>query len=253
MNLDSIITFLLNGFCLSDEYREGLNIHINKKFVKHNNSSVLKIIIPQWGDEEFFATRILIRRLHKEGYSCLYFCLPKDILSSNVKDTIKFFNSITEQIKRDIQKLKDEYNFQRIDIIAASLGCVSACLIANGNKDIQNLFLLVPGSCLAQSLWNGIRTQKLRNIYEQQNINQEQLKNIWKDLAPKNNINLMNDKNIFIAISKSDKLISYSFGKELADLVKKLYPKDTTIKENNYLGHYLTVAKYYLFDKALLK
>lgn len=221
MSLDSIIIFLLNGSCSTDKYKEGLNIHINKRFVRHDNSSVLKIIIPQWGDKESIATRILIRRLHKEGYSCLSFCLPRDILSSNPKDTIKFFNSIAEQLKCDIQKLKAEYNFQRIDIIAASLGCVSACLIANGNKDVQNLFLLVPGSCLASSLWNGIRTQELRKIYEHQNINQEQLKSIWKDLAPKNNIDLMGNKNIFIAISQSDKLIPYRLGKEFAEFNEK--------------------------------
>ena len=130
---------------------------------------------------------------------------------------------------------------------------MNACLIANDNDDIQNLFFIVPGSCLASSLWNGIRTQKLKNIYERQNISQEQLKTSWGNLAPKNNLDAMRNKNIFISISKSDKVIPYCFGKELAYLAKKLYPNNAIVQENSRLGHYLTIVKYYLFDKELLE
>ena len=112
---------------------------------------------------------------------------------------------------------------------------------------------MVPGSCLASSLWKGIRTQKLKKIYEKQNIKLEQLQTLWQSLAPKNNISALDNKNIFIAISKSDKVIPYPFGKELADLVKTKYPQNTSIAENKYLGHYFTVLKYYFFSKKLLE
>lgn len=251
MSLDNIINFLSNSFDFFDE-EEHSEIYINKQFVK-NKSSVLKVILPPWGDGNSFITKILIWRLKKSGCSCLIYFFPRSILSSNINDTIFFFNSIRNQIKSDILKLKVEYKFQRIDIIAPSLGGVSACLIANDNDDIQNLFLIVPGSCLASSLWNAITTQKLKNIYEHQNINEEQLKILWESLDPENNFNAMINKNIFIAISKSDKVILYRFGKELADLANKLYPNNVVIQENSYLGHYLTVIKYYLFNKELLK
>lgn len=252
MSIDNIINFLSNGFDYFDK-EECSEIYINKKFAINNKSSVLKIILPPWGDGESFLTKILIWRLKKRGYSCLAYFFPKYILSSNISDTSKFYISIKDQIRSDILKFKAEYNFQKIDIIAPSLGVVSACLIADDNENIQNLFFIVPGSCLASSLWNGVRTQKLKNVYEHQNINQEQLKKSWESLAPKNNINAMRNKNIFIAISKSDRVIPYCFGKELADLAKKLYPTNVVIQENNYLGHYLTVIKYYSFDKELLK
>ncbi|KKT19253.1 MAG: hypothetical protein UW02_C0013G0036, partial [Candidatus Nomurabacteria bacterium GW2011_GWB1_43_7] len=48
-------------------------------------------------------------------------------------------------------------------------------------------------------------------------------------------------------------VIPYVFGKEFASLVKDLYPNNTIIKENNFLGHFVTVVKYYLFSKELLK
>ncbi|MFA6099053.1 MAG: hypothetical protein WCV50_05985 [Patescibacteria group bacterium] len=253
MSLDNIINFLSNGLYSSDKKEEGVEFNINKKFIKNDSSSTLKIILPPWGDKESIISRILIRRLNKKGYSCLAYFFPRHILSSDVDKTVEFFNTIKERVKSDIKKLKAEYNFQKIDIIAPSLGVVSACLIANGNQDISNLYFIVPGSCLAASLWNGIRTQHLKNIYEKQGINQEKLINIWGSLAPKNNINALAGKNIFIAISRSDKIIPYRFGKELADLMTKLYPQTTVVQENGHLGHYLTVIKYYLSGKELLE
>ena len=253
MSFDNIISFLLNSFDSGNKEKNS-EIHIGKKFTKNNNSSVLKIILlAREGEGEAYITKILIRRLHKKGYSSLSYFFPKHLPSSNANKTINNFDFIKNQIKFDILKIKTEHNFQKIDIIAPSLSVVSACLIANDNDNIQNLFLLVPSSCLASSLWNGIRTQKLKNTYEHQNINQEDLKNRWKNLAPKRNINTMRGKNIFIAISKSDKVIPYHFGKELTNLTKKLHPNNTIIQENTYIGHYFTVIKYYLFNKELLK
>lgn len=252
MSLDNIINLLFSGLDFFNKEKSS-KFYINKKFIKNSNSSVLKIILPPRDDEKSLITKLLIWRLHKKGYSCLAYFFPRNILSSDVYHTIDNFSLIKDQIRLDIHKLKAEHNFQKIDLIAPSLGVVSACLIANDNDDISNLFLIVPGSCLASSLWNGIRTQKLKNIYESQNIKQEQLKNIWKDLAPKNNMNVMSNKKIFITISKSDKIIPYCFGKELANLVKKLYPDNTIIQENSHLGHYLTVLKCFLFSGELLK
>lgn len=252
MSIDYIISFLYNCFDFSNN-TEGFTIQIDKKFIQSKNSSVLKIILPTWGEGETLITKILIWRLHQKGHSCLAYFFPKHLLSNNPNNTVEFFNLIKDQIKSDIEKFKSQFNFKRIDIITASLGVVSACLIANNNDGIKNLFFIVPGSCLASSLWNGTRTQKLKNAYKSQNINQEQLQAMWKMLAPKDNIDSMNYKNIFIAISKSDKVIPYCFGRELADLIKNSYPKNTTVKENKLLGHYLTIVKYYLFDKTLLK
>ncbi len=252
---DKIINFLwvTNRF---EKYSKNVNFtadEIQRFFIYKEHSFALKIILLGWSSGLSWITKILARRISRKGFSCLVYSLPRTILPHDTNLAPKRFSIIKEFIKQDIANIKSQYNFQKIDIIAVSLGVVSACLIANDNDDIQNLFFIVPGSCLTSSLWNGIKTQKLKNIYERQNINQEQLKISWKSLAPKNNASTMANKNIFIAISKSDKVIPYCFGKELADLVKKLYPNNTIVQENSYLGHYLTAIKYYLFDKELLK
>lgn len=194
----------------------------------------------------------MVRRLSRRGFSCLVYSLPRTILPHNPNLASEIFNSAKESIKEDIIKIKSQYNFIKIDIIAPSLGVVLACLIANDNKDVTNIFFLVPGNSLASPLWDGVGTQKLKQIYETQGFNKRKLEKLWHTLAPKNNINGLRGKGIFVAISKSDKVISYCYGKEFAELSKKLYP-DTIIRENLYLGHYLTAIRYYLFDNELLK
>lgn len=252
MSQDNIFNFLYNFFDFSNN-KGSSRVVVSKVFLKNNNTSVLKIIIPPRGGGESFIDKILIKRLYKKGYSCLSYYVSSSILSSNINETIKSFDLLVNQIKADISELKNEHDFKRIDVIATSLGVIGACLTANNNNSIDNLFFIVPGSSLALPLWDGISTQDLRTIYEKQNINREQLESAWKTLAPKNNVSLLSDKNIFISISKQDNVIPYVFGKEFVDLFKKIYPNKTTIQESSYLGHYLTILKYYLFSDDLLK
>jgi len=252
MSIDNVVNFIFNKLEIFNKEPKP-EFFIEKRFFKKENSSVLKIILPPRGRDRLLVTKVLIRRFRKRSYSSLEYFFPEEVLYPDPNDTLKFFDFMKNKVRSDIRELKEKYSFDRIDIIAPSLAVVSACLVANNNEDISNIYLLVPGSCLASSLWKGIRTEKLKRIYEKQNIKLEQLQTLWKNLAPKNNINALDNKNIFIAISKSDKVIPYSFRKELADLVKTKYPQNTSIVENGYLGHYFTVLKYYFFSKKLLE
>ncbi len=150
---------------------------IQKLFIHKENSLALKIILPGWGDGLSWVTKILVRRLSRRGYSCLAYSLPKTILPYDPNLAPGIFSIVKETIKRDIKDIKSQYNFKRLDIIAPSLGVVIACLVANDNRDITNTFFMVPGSCLASSLWDGARTQRLKQVYTTQGIDKEKLKN----------------------------------------------------------------------------
>ncbi len=251
MNFDKIITSVLPRTYL-EKYRLGNDTHhIRKKFIHKQGSSSLFIVLPPWGDGAGLP-RFLTHHLVKLGNSCLVYSFPRSILSPDPKLTLKIFHEIAGKIKTDIALIKQKYNFQQIEIIAPSLGCVSGLMTANGNKDVTGLYLIAPGSCLASSLWDGIRTRKLKGIYENKNINKEYLKILWQSIAPKNNLNALKDKKIILITSKSDKIIPYCYGKELGDLLKKQYP-ETVIQENRYLGHYLTTIKFYLFPNVWMK
>jgi hypothetical protein len=208
MSPDYIIDFLYNVVDLFK--KENIQkFSIQKTFLINKRTSVLKVVISPKGDQVPPTDRILIKRLYKKGYSCLYYYISGSVLSTDANETLNNFIQIRNEIRQDISKYKTEYNFERIDLISSSLGNISACLITNGNDDVNNLSLIVPGSCLASSLWNSIRTEGLRSEYEDQGMNETILKDLWNDLDPINNMDGWGNKNIFLAISKCDKVIPY--------------------------------------------
>lgn len=246
MSFDYIIKFLwLTNYFEKFPDPKGKNYPIEKYFRHASRADELIVVLPFWKSWTF-ANKLLNWRALRSGKSCLFYSFSPELLSSDPEYTLQEFHKIKAQVRQDISDLKKQYGYSKIKIIATSLGVVSAMMIADGNKDVDELLLIVPGSCLASSLWDGIRTQRLKKIYEQKGIDKEKLQKMWKELAPKNNVSQIEGKKIHVAISKSDKLIPYKYGKEFADILKE---KGASIKESIFPGHYISIIQFYLFGK----
>jgi len=223
-----------------------------RKITRHfSYRSCLKlyVVIPYWtATMSQFPMQVLTKRILNAGYSCLIYQFPKRILSDNIYLTQEYFKEIQEEIKQDIKDIKKKHNFEEISVIGISLGCVNALMVANKNPDINNVFLVVPGDSLSDSLWRGVGTVRLKSQIKKHKINLEELEKEWKNLDPKNNIDSLFDKKIEIHLSKSDKVIPYTNGHRLvADMEETgLHPSVFT---NNKLGHYLTFLKFIFFNK----
>jgi len=227
-----------------------LNNILKKKFNYKKNSKELFVLLPPWGghlDYNFFLRHLLM----KKGFSVLEYEFPKVILSSNWKLTLNYFNFICRSIGKEIEKLKRDYGFKKIKIIGVSLGCVNACMCANNNPFIDEIFLIIPGHCLAEYMWQGIITQQIRQEYENQKVSLKELKNYWHTLAPENNIIHLKAKKVSIFLSKADKVIPYYSGKKLLEQVKSM-KYNIFYKTNNHLGHYLTILQFYLNPNRFL-
>ncbi len=249
MDLDKIFKIPING-------REVFNNKIppdkiiKKRFNYKKDSKELYILLPPWGGRIFY-NFFLRHLLMKKGYSFLEYEFPKAILSTNWKFTLDYFNFIRESVVKESEKLKKRYGFQKIKIIGISLGCVNTCMCANNNESIDEIFLILPTHCLAELVWQGISTQKIRQEYENQKISLKELKNYWHALAPENNITKLKSKKVSIFLSKADKVAPYYCGKKLLEKSKSLeYNLFYNINDN--LGHYLTVIQFYLNPKRFL-
>ncbi len=178
--------------------------------------------------------------IKSRGESSIAYRFPADILTSDYKSTYDGFKKMRADISLDLEDLKKEYGFKEIEVLGFSLSCVPALMIANGNPLINSIKLVVPGHCLAESLWFGIRTDDLRKGFEKKGVTLEKLKEYWKDLAPENNIDKLSGKKISIFLSEADTVIPYKFG---MNLVKSLEQHNVPfeLKTNKHLGHYLTV------------
>lgn len=246
MNFDRLFVSLWK-----EEYEPKINNNnlIKKRFSYVKGSKELYVIFPPWHSKLEY-DRILRKRIHKIGASCLEYKFNGHFLSSDYKLTKKYFNLVKRRCVREIKKLIAEKGFKKIKFIGVSLGCVNTCMVAKQFEEIEKLILIVPGNCIAESLWNGIKTSRIRKKFERKKINLIKLKRAWKELAPEDNINKINFRKLRIYLSKKDRVIPYENGLELTRKVDKKRRMKTFVNHN--LGHYLTAIKFYLFPKKFI-
>jgi hypothetical protein len=220
---------------------------LDSKFYYNSKSSKLYILIPRWKGRLKLNTP-LARDILKKG-SCLAYKLP-DILSRNPNKTLKYINSISNFIKRDIKDLNKKHNFKDITLVGLSLGTVPGLIVANNIESIKRVILVSLGHCLAEAIWAGKNTQYLRKAFENKKIKLSDLKQKWKSISPENNIDNLNNKDIYVHLSKSDSVVPYFSGKSLIDSMKK-NKLEPIIRENRSLGHCLTLLGFEYFPKDL--
>ena len=233
---------VLNGRQVYDEEIPSSKLII-PKFYHVRDSEVLCVIMPPWGVH--LSLSFLMRiQLAKKGISTLEFELPKAILSTNWKYTLNNFIQISDVVSDEIDILRRKYLFKRIVVVGLSIGCINACMISNNNRSVNEVKLIVPGHCLAESMWNSMDTKKVRRAYENQGISLEKLKKYWSKIAPQNNINNMKSKKISVFLSKHDKVIPFYSGMKLLDALKSS-KYDVTSRILNHKGHSAAILEFY--------
>ena len=249
MVLDRLISaiFKINDK-LSNHARE--RNFIEKRFNYKSGSKKLFVLLPTWNNT-FIEHYFLRNAFYGFGYSLLEYKFPQEILSSDYKATKRYFKIIERTARADMRRLKKEYGFSRVCVIGISLGTCNACMIANGNKDVDGLYLVAPGNCLAESMWTGLRTQSIREEMEKQGITLKDLKKYWFRLAPENNIGKMKDKPVHAILSRHDIIINYKCGEKLIKAIKSKKIK-LIYKENRHIGHYITILLFYINPKKYL-
>jgi len=212
-------------------------------------SKIGYILIAPWhAGSHIFS--LIKRRIRQEGEAYIQYNLIPDILSLDVKTTRKYFEAINRNIREDLEKIHKENGIEKFIIVGLSLSCVFAMMIANENTLVTDVILVAPGSTLAESMWTGLRTEKIKRVMKRNGMTLGHLKKYWAELAPESYIRGIKDKKVTILLSKSDNIIPYRFGKRFAEEVKKEIP-DVEIKENNMLGHYGTMIYFCLFSKNI--
>ncbi len=223
---------------------------VKKYFVYVEGSTKLFVMIaPYRSDVNIF--RRLEKLIHSRGQSFIAYRFPGGILTSDKEMTRKDFEKIRSDIDLDLKYLEKEYGFNEIEMLGFSLSCVPTLMIANGNPLINEVELVVPGHCLAESLWFGVRTNRIRKEFQGKGVTLIDLKEYWKDLAPENNIDKLYGKKISIFISEADMVIPYRFGMSLVESLKKT-GVPFKLKTNKHLGHYLTAVNFLLHPSKFI-
>jgi hypothetical protein len=252
MIFDKIFFYLRNSKQVFDEKIPARKL-VKKKLWHKKGSEELFVVLPPWGGR-LYLNYFLRKKLLRRECSLLEYEFPEAILSSNWETTVENFGKIREAVREEIKKIKRKHKFKKINLIGVSIGCINTCMVANNNSLIDEIFLIIPGRCLAESLWKGISTQEIRRTYEKKKITLRKLRAYWRKLAPENNINRLKCQKISIFLSKADVIIPFHCGKKFLEEMKA-FKYNIFYKDNKFLGHNLTALSFYLrpgkylFDK----
>jgi predicted peptidase len=208
------------------------------------DASSLAVVFPIWHGGGIYH-QTLVERLARQGVGVLDYKLHDQIIEPNIERVLESYSHLQAAMAEDLHRLHEEYNYRRIHFTGLSLGNVALSLVAQEFPNFTSATMVTPGSNLARSLWEGIRTQSIRRELSDQGYTAEELDEAWQPLAPKNYAGLFKDKAVNIVISTRDKVIPSVYQIEMLNALKKADAQLSTRLTSK--GHYWTTGMFYKF------
>lgn len=177
------------------------------------------------------------------------FHYPVEIISADPQKLIKYFKDIRKLTDEAILQLESE-DINTFTIIGSSLGSFISIYLANNLKKFEKLVLGVPGDSLSEIMFSSIAMENIRKKLEKKGINKTKLNLLWHDFNPKNNLDNLKGKKIFLYLSKNDLLVPYENQKNLLEEMDKrkyIYK----LKTDKTYGHYITLFKSLLDSETI--
>ncbi len=209
------------------------------------DSSTLTLLVPPWHGAGKAYDR-LAKRVRDSGSAVLRLEFDDYILSPDIDQVVASFGNIQQTVSSELYRLVKEKQYRKVYAIASSLGNVALCRIAR-SFPFSGATMLVAGSNLARSMWEGARTKRIREHLEQEGINIDNLEEAWHGLDPKTNASAFVDKPVRLVVSSTDRIIPSIYQRELAGALHAAGASVT--QQTTRLGHYSTVGKFCWFGE----
>ncbi len=175
------------------------------------------------------------------GYRVIVYEYDAGVLSPDADKTVRCLTAIRDDVLKQISSLKSE-GCRDFAVFGVSLGSVIALMAADHSPDISRVILNTTGSDVAETVWGWDSFQPaFKRELAKLHRTLEHLKQLWKPIAPSNNIGNLQGKKILVYLARHDEIIPYPLG---AALVKQLQQRgyDCTVRINPILGHILTAT-----------
>jgi len=207
------------------------------------DASELNVIFPPWhGAKE--VTQILERRLVRNGSAVMAFDFHDHILEPNMPGVIAVHEHMSDSIAEDVNKRRVDEDFERVNLIGISLGSAALSLTASKLDTFTRVTNVVPGSNLAQCMWNGIRTQGIRESFERQGITLDELDKAWTTLGPSYHAPIMEGKEVNVRLSLNDGFVPTEYGEEYVAALQEAGANVSV--QRSRLGHAMNIIKFCL-------
>ena len=185
------------------------------------------------------------KRLLKQGYSLLVYEASEDILSPDGNVVANQFREVKDAAVRDVNELLASGQFTSVDVVGLSLGTGSALYFAISGIVINKLVLLCPSADMAEGIYTGIRTKKVRHALERSGKSFEAYKEEMHELTMRKPYDISVNE-VDILLSSVDDVIPFRLGMEL---VASFQSKGISVNVTNYRnrGHYVSFILFCLF------
>jgi len=211
-------------------------------------ASELTVIFPPWHGERM-VTRVLERRVSRYA-AVLAYDLHDHILEPNIPGVIATYESMTNRIAEQVGMLRTDRRYSAPHLIGISLGNVALSMTAaklmalNEPDPFSRVTSVVPGSNLALSMWDGMRTQGLRETFERQGVTRDQLDEAWAGLAPSHHAPAMQGRDVCVHLSTTDGFIPTQYGEEYITALNDAGANVEVRRSTS--GHVVSIVKFCL-------
>lgn len=214
---------------------------VQSRQLLNGQADKLAVVFPPWHGGRR-VTEALVKRLQKNNWAVLNYTFHDQILEPDIERVSQSFEAIQTEVTDNLGQINEMGQYSRVDLIGVSLGNVAMALVAEKNPEFTSATLVVPGSNLALAMWHGTRTQNIRNHLSQQGINEIDLDDAWRNLAPMSHAKAFKEKPTELVISTKDCIIPTSFQYEMSEALNDARSRVTN--HYNRLGHAASVAMF---------
>lgn len=209
---------------------------------KGQTPHTITFLFSPWQSGEVMQTWIMKQVPRK---SIVYSISPTSLLLSDPVATSNLCLRVCEEAFEFTYKtIQEDEHLKSIRIIGLSVGTGVAAYVANKlykKVTVASVDLVCPGAELSTALWHGSRTESLRTEYEANGYTLKDLQKMWSKVDLINNLDFASEVTVRLSYSKSDTVIIPEQSRKVIEKLRELNPQSTVIKENYFLGHYLTM------------
>ncbi len=204
----------------------------------------LCVLFPPWHGGSW-AYEALIRRLARRGYAVLAYSFHDQILKPDAQQVVASYQYIQKAISDDLKKLSKTYD--SIWLIGLSVGILALTMTSEKFDRFERVSLVIPSVKLSYTLWNAIRTRRIRDGLEAQGYTVESLEELWKPLHTVHRVEALNGKRVDIVVSTADEIILPRYQQDYVSILRRAGVKPQV--KTTRVGHYAAIVNFCLRTK----
>lgn len=211
------------------EHESCAHVELPKNLVKvhyHGNPDAdeAHFVVPGWNNPramkmgplkvDSLITGPLINNILKKDHFCIEFELDDRCLSGDLQATERAAEEISDFMAQEIKRQKERG--KKTVVHAFSLGTAYASMAVDKAEGVDKLVLICSSDTVAHPVLTGVRTDKVRQSYDQAGFERRDVVNHLANMAPAGRLKSMRKGEICLVFASNDDYIPPRYARALA-------------------------------------